>query len=74
MPQLKNLIRRCSLCKYQAVSSCNVTITILLCCTVANVQDDEAIEVYYGTYYGMVGVADLQQSTTSYQVMMSCYN
>jgi len=50
----------------------NVSIKLLftlLCSTVANVQGDAAIEVYYGTDYGMVGVADLQQSATSYQVI-----
>ena len=39
--------------------------------TAGNIQraDDENTEVYYGTDFGIVGVADLQQSSSSYKVI-----
>ena len=47
-----------------------------LCPTVGSITTatDDNVEVYYGTDYGIVGVADLQQSASSCQVikLVSC--
>ena len=56
--------------RYQAVSYCHVVTTCSFIPTGSiHVAVDDNAEVYYGTDYGIVGVADIQQLATSSQVI-----
>ena len=48
-----------------------VTVAPSLCCpTVGSIMaTDDNVEVYYGTDYGIVSMADIQQSASSCQVI-----